>query len=68
MFRFLCCVCLLSFLTVDAAKKPNIIMIMADDLGYEVIGANGCTSYKTPELDAIASKGLRFTNCFSNPI
>jgi len=43
-------------------------MIMADDLGYEVIGANGCTSYKTPELDAIASKGLRFTNCFSNPI
>lgn len=43
-------------------------MIMADDLGYEVIGANGSTSYKTPQLDAIASKGLRFTNCFSNPI
>ncbi|MCM8540878.1 MAG: sulfatase-like hydrolase/transferase, partial [Lentisphaeraceae bacterium] len=41
---------------------------MADDLGYEVIGANGCTSYKTPVLDAIASQGLRFTNCFSNPI
>ncbi len=68
MFRILCCVCLLSFLTLDAAKKPNIIMIMADDLGYEVIGANGCTSYKTPQLDAIAAKGLRFTNCFSNPI
>ena len=68
MFRILSCLLIFSILSLNAAKKPNIIMIMADDLGYEVIGANGCTSYKTPELDAIASKGLRFTNCFSNPI
>ena len=33
------------------AKKPNIILILADDLGYETIGANGGKSYKTPNLD-----------------
>ena len=68
MLRLLCCVLLLCSLTAAAGKKPNIIMIMADDLGYEVIGANGCTSYKTPNLDSIAAKGLRFTNCFANPL
>ena len=31
--------------------KPNLVLIMADDLGYETIGANGGTSYQTPELD-----------------
>ena len=31
--------------------SPNIILIMADDLGYETIGANGGTSYQTPVLD-----------------
>lgn len=41
---------------------------MADDLGYECIGANGCHDYKTPELDKLAAAGVRFTHCFSNPI
>ena len=49
-------------------EKPNIILIMADDLGYECIGANGCDDYKTPVLDKLATHGARFTNCFSNPI
>ena len=40
--------------------QPNIILIMADDLGYECIGANGGTSYKTPELDRLAKSGIRF--------
>lgn len=48
--------------------KPNIIMIMADDMGYETVGANGCDDYKTPNIDAMAEKGMRFTNAFANPI
>jgi arylsulfatase A len=49
-------------------EKPNIILIMADDLGYECIGANGGTSYKTPHLDALAKNGARFSNCFATPL
>ncbi len=43
-----------------AEKRPNIIMIMSDDLGYECIGVNGGTSYATPRLDEMAAHGMRF--------
>jgi arylsulfatase A len=50
------------------AAPPNIILIMADDLGYECIGANGSTHYKTPRIDALASEGMRFTHAYSQPL
>ncbi|MDC0034752.1 sulfatase-like hydrolase/transferase [Chloroflexi bacterium] len=50
------------------SKQPNIVLIMSDDLGYEVIGANGGTSYKTPCIDALASKGMRFENAHVMPL
>jgi len=50
------------------ASRPNIILIMADDLGYECIGANGGTSYKTPVIDKMAEKGIRFEHCYSQPL
>lgn len=53
---------------VSAAQKPNILLIMADDMGYETVGVNGCESYKTPHLDKMAAEGMRFTNCFANPL
>ena len=49
-------------------SKPNIILIMADDLGYECIGANGGTSYRTPVLDRLAETGIRFEHCYSQPV
>jgi len=49
-------------------NKPNIILILADDLGYETIGANGGTSYQTPQLDRLAATGVRFTHCFVQPL
>ena len=49
-------------------EQPNIILIMADDLGYECIGANGGSSYKTPELDRLAKTGIRFEHCYSQPL
>ena len=50
------------------SKQPNIVLIMSDDLGYEVVGANGGTSYKTPCIDALAGKGMRFENAHVMPL
>jgi arylsulfatase A len=51
-----------------AAARPNVILIMADDLGYETIGANGGTSYQTPALDKLAATGARFEHCYVQPL
>lgn len=48
--------------------KPNIIVILIDDMGYECIGANGCTSYKTPVIDSLAASGARFEHCYAQPV
>lgn len=47
---------------------PNIVLIMADDLGHECIGAYGGSSYSTPVLDQLANEGLRFDHCYSQPL
>ena len=49
-------------------KQPNIVLIMADDMGYECLGVNGSTEYQTPNLDRLAESGVRFTNCYSQPL
>lgn len=50
------------------ANKPNVILIMADDLGFECIGANGGTSYSTPNIDKLAKSGIRFENCHAQAL
>ena len=49
-------------------RRPNIVLIMADDLGYECVTSSGGESYETPRLDAMAAAGLRFTQCHSQPV
>jgi len=71
MIRFILSLCLFTSLsagTSAAETRPNIILIMADDMGFEALSANGSESCKSPNLDRLAAKGVRFTNCFSNPI
>ena len=53
---------------VDASEKTNVILIMADDIGYECYGAYGGTSYPTPNIDRMASNGIRFRHCYSQPL
>lgn len=47
---------------VAEERRPNIIVIMADDLGFGDLSCYGATTFKTPNLDALASEGLRFTS------
>src|SRR5688572_11177782 len=49
----------------NAASKPNVIIIMADDLGYGDLGCYGHPSINTPNLDRMAAEGLRFTDFYS---
>lgn len=51
-----------------AETRPNIVLIMADDMGYECLGCNGSVSYKTPNLDRMAREGMRFEHCYSTPL
>lgn len=53
---------------LHAASRPNIILIMADDLGYECISANGSESCRTPNLDRLAASGTRFEHCHVQPL
>lgn len=49
-------------------ERPNVLLILADDFGYEVPGCNGGTSYSTPNIDALAAGGTRFVHCYSSPV
>ncbi|MCI0622848.1 MAG: sulfatase-like hydrolase/transferase [Acidobacteria bacterium] len=48
-------------------EKPNIILILADDLGHEGLSCYGSKDYHTPHLDALARAGTRFDHCYSTP-
>jgi arylsulfatase A-like enzyme len=43
-------------------RKPNIVFLVADDMGYADVGFNGCSDVPTPNIDAIAKGGVRFAN------
>ncbi|GIW98004.1 MAG: arylsulfatase [Pirellulaceae bacterium] len=51
-----------------AADRPNIILIMADDIGWEAIGCYGAEDYTTPHLDQMADDGMRFHHCYATPL
>ena len=53
---------------VTDVRDPNIVLIMADDVGYEAFGSYGSTQYRTPRLDELASAGVRFTHAYSKPV
>jgi len=54
--------CKNAFITSKKAAPPNIIIILADDLGFHDVGFNGCEDIPTPNIDRIANEGVKFTN------
>ena len=48
--------------------KPNVVLIMADDMGFECLSCYGSTTYKTPVLDDLAARGIKFSHCYSTPL
>lgn len=52
----------------EDAVRPNIVFIFADDVGQEVLGCYGGTSYATPHLDRLASVGIRFRHAYAMPM
>lgn len=55
----------LGALSSNAQKKPNIICILADDIGYQDLSCYGARKISTPNLDNLAANGIRFTNAYS---
>src|SRR5688572_4821221 len=48
-----------------AARQPNVIFILADDLGYTDVACFGSKYYETPNIDRLAAEGMRFTNGYA---
>ncbi|MEQ8836203.1 MAG: sulfatase-like hydrolase/transferase, partial [Lacipirellulaceae bacterium] len=48
----------------QARRKPNIVFIMADDLGWSDVGYNGAEFYETPNIDALCKSGMEFTSAY----
>jgi arylsulfatase A-like enzyme len=57
---------MLSCTTKQTEKKPNIILILADDLGYGDLGYTGCKDFTTPNIDKLAKNGVEFTNGYAS--
>jgi len=49
-------------------SRPNIIIILGDDVGYDAIAANGNQSFATPNIDRMAKEGMNFTQCYGSPL
>jgi arylsulfatase A len=49
-------------------KKPNIIFVLADDLGIDGVSAYGADFFKTPVIDKLAKEGIRYTNAYTVPL
>jgi len=52
----------------STGKKPNIVFIMADDLGYGDLGSYGQELMKTPNIDQLANEGMKFTQAYASPV
>jgi len=61
-------VLVLAAVSLCAQRRPNVVVILADDLGYECLTCNGGGSYQTPNLDRLAATGARFTNAHVQPL
>ncbi len=62
---FLACGTTLAVAQDAAAERPNVLVILADDLGWRDLSCEGSTFYETPHVDALAARGMRFTQGYA---
>lgn len=65
MLAFLLCAAFSHGTPAAESARPNIVLVLADDLGYGDLACFGAKDVRTPHLDKFASEGLRFTSCYS---
>jgi arylsulfatase A-like enzyme len=69
MKRLIALAAILSAASVcGAVEKPNIVLILADDIGFETLACYGGSSYQTPHIDRLAADGMRFDSCLATPM
>src|SRR5215467_7426690 len=68
MTTLLLAACAIAALSGQNPRRPNIIVILADDLGYGDLGAFGAPNIRTPRLDAMASEGQKWTSFYVQPV
>ena len=56
------------FTAKEDRPRPNVILIMADDVSYDHFGSYGSDYFSTPHLDKLARKGIQFNQCYSQPV
>src|SRR5204863_4141407 len=61
-------VCILTSICFAADRPPNIIMILADDLGWSDVSFNGRTEWKTPNLDRLAAEGTCYKRWYTGAV
>ena len=65
MIRFVLSMLLLAFHGLQGSDKPNIVFMLIDDLSWSDVGYNGNEFYETPNIDALAAKGMIFDRAYS---
>ena len=67
MFRFALCLLALTS-SLSAAAQPNVVLFLVDDMGWMDSGVYGSKYYETPNIDRFATRAMRFTNAYSQPL
>src|SRR5262245_20653401 len=67
-FWLACALAVLSFpaLVAQSPSRPNVVVIIIDDLGYGDVGSHGVPDAKTPNIDRLAREGVKFTDFYAN--
>jgi arylsulfatase A len=55
-------------LAAEVSNRPNLVLILADDLGAKELACYGNTQHRTPHLDQLAATGVKFETCFTSPV
>ena len=57
-----------SHMALASSRSPNVVFILADDLGWSDLGCYGADLHETPNIDRLAQKGVRFTQAYAMPV